>query len=142
MFLLYIAAIINSVSDTVVSEGQQAKLSCKVSVTSDETVGFLIDNNAINTTHPRCEDTFDNNIRKCNNIYGHYNTVLICDYSVSYEMDCTLQVTGAPVNTATTVHCIVDDVQSVGAGLIVARKYYMHTVIIAQKHVQPVPNTI
>ena len=91
-------------------------------MTSNETVGFLIHNNVIDTTHSSCVDTFANATRKCNNIYGHYNTVLICDYSVSYEVDCTLQVTGAPVNTATTVHCIVGDVQSVGAGLIVARK--------------------
>ena len=105
------------------SEGQQANLSCKVSVTSDEIVGFIIDNNVIiNTTHPSCRDTFETATKNCNNIYGHYNTVLICNYSVSYEVDCTLQVTGAPVNTATTVHCIVGNVQSVRAGLIVARK--------------------
>ena len=91
-------------------------------MTANETVGFLIDNNVIDTSHPSCNNTFANAIRKCNNIYGHYNTVLICDYSVSNEVDCTLQVTGAPVNTATTVHCIVGDIQSVGAGLIVARK--------------------
>ena len=119
-----IAAIINNVSDTIVSEGQQANLSCKVSVTADETVGLSIDNNVINTTHPSCKDTFENATRKCSNTYASYNTVLICDYSVSYEVHCTLQVTGAPVNTATTVHCIVGDIQSVGgAGLIVARKY-------------------
>ena len=91
-------------------------------MTANETVGFLIDNNVIDTSHPSCNNTFENAIRKCNNMYGNYNIVLICDYSVSNEVDCTLQVTGTPVNTATTVHCIVDDIQSVGAGLIVARK--------------------
>ena len=121
LIISVIAAIINDVSDTVVSEGQQANLFGKVSVTSDETVGFIIDNNIINTTHHSCRDTFETATKDCNNIYGHYNTVLICDYSVSYEVDCTLQVS-ALVNTATTVHCIVGNVQSVGVGLIVARK--------------------
>ena len=118
-----VVAIINDVSDTVVSEGQQASLSCKVSVTADEIIGFIIENNVINTTHHSC--VVNDTRIYCNNTYGHYNTVLICDYSAfisSNEVDCTLQVTEAPVNTATTVHCIVGDVQSVGAGLIVARK--------------------
>ena len=92
-------------------------------MTSDEIIGFIIDNNVINTTQHSCVvDTKT----YCSNTYGHYNTVLICDYSdfiSSFEVDCTLQVTGAPVNTATTVHCIVGVVHSmVGAGLIVARK--------------------
>ena len=93
-------------------------------MTSDEIIGFIIENNIINTTQHSCVDNFVTAIRNCSNIYGNYNTVLICDYSdiTSYEVDCTLQVTGAPVNTAITVHCVVGVVQSVGAGLIVTRK--------------------
>ena len=96
-----IAAIINDVSDTVVSEGQQANLSCKVSVTSDETVGFMIGSNVIDTSHYSCVDTFETATRKCSNTYDNFNVILICDYSVSYEVDCTLQVNGAPVSTCT-----------------------------------------
>ena len=114
-------------SDTAVSEGQQASLSCIVSVTSNESVGFMIgDDHAINTAHSSCDDTFENATRKCNNTFNDLDTVLICNYSESYKVDCTLQVT-APASTSTNVRCMVGDggPQSV-AGLIVARKYCMH----------------
>ena len=123
--LLYIAAIINDVSDTVVLEGQQANLFCKVSVMSNETIGFMIDNNVIDTSHSNCVDTFETATRKCSNTYDNFNITLICDYSVSYEVDCTLQVNGAPASAcaSNTVHCIVGDILSVGDRLKVPCKY-------------------
>ena len=94
---------------------------------SNETIGFMIEDNVIDTSHSSCIDTFETSTRKCSNSYENFNVTLICDYSVSYEVDCTLQVTGAPASTctSTTVHCIVGDVLSVGAGLRVSCKHYI-----------------
>ena len=51
---LVIVAIVDEVSDTAVSIGQQAILSCRASVTATETVGFVIDSNNINTSEMKC----------------------------------------------------------------------------------------
>ena len=69
-----------------------------------------------------CDNTFETATRKCNSTFNDLNTVM-CDYSESYEEDCTLQVT-APASMSTNIHCMVGDdgPQSVArlSGLIVA----------------------
>ena len=116
-----------TINNVVASEGQQTNLSCRVSVTSDESIGIKIDDNIITTSHSSCVDNFETATRKCNNTYNNFDAVLICDYSVSYEVDCTLPV-NAPVNTSSIAHCIADGVEFTALSIVIgAREYHKCT---------------
>lgn len=116
----YMYVFMATITNTTVSEEKLANLSCKVSVTSDETVGFMIDtNNVIDTSHSSCVDNFETATRMCNNSYNNYDTVLICDYSVSYEVDCTLRV-----NASANVLCMVNNNAQSAVGVIIGARVY------------------
>ena len=89
--------------DHTATVGSSAVFKCTIRVPNLRTIGFKIFGENITTAYNNC--TTNSSIRICNRIIDSHLVSLICDYSIDYQINCTLSVDN--VSRSSDVFCRV-----------------------------------
>ena len=114
-----------------VNDNGTAQLQCAATVRGNESMGFRVINSTDNSTVIKNITTIDGSCELSNSltnvICDEDRYMLICDYSIPYQINCTLKIKELSVTESSFVECFIfvdvtNDIVNSRTGLFVIRK--------------------